>query len=176
MDTNANLDDILGVTSDDIKNEEPVQKERKKPGPKPKAEKESEVTNEKEPDLTKEEIKVDTASELEVDKPADTTQPEITEDKDKEDKAKNNDHPNTEDKEGTTSVVKSNVLCEFKNPVVFFRGPNCNLPLCTVYFVKLSGRIVGDYAECYSSIPEIGQIHGYVYADVKIRKLLSNMH
>ena len=176
MDTNANLDDILGVTSDDTKNEEPAQKERKKPGPKPKAEKESGVTNEKEPDLIKEEIKVDTASELEVDKPADTTQPEIAEDADKEDKAKHNDHPNTEDKEGTTSVVKSNVLCEFKNPVVFFRGPNCNLPLCTVYFVKLSGRIVGDYAECYSSIPEIGQIHGYVYADVKIRKLLSNMH
>ena len=173
MDTNANLDDILGVTSDDIKNEEPVQKERKKPGPKPKSEKVAEVTNEKELDLEKDEIKVDTASETEIDKPADTTQPKIPE---VEDNEKHNDYSNTEDKEGTTSVVKSNVLCEFKNPVVFFRGPNCNLPLCTVYFVKLSGRIVGDYAECYSSIPEIGQIHGYVYADVKIRKLLSNMH
>lgn len=173
MDTNANLDDILGVTSDDIKNEEPVQKERKKPGPKPKSEKVAEVTNEKELDLEKDEIKVDTASETEIDKPADTTQPKIPE---VEDKEKHNDYSNTEDKEGTTSVVKSNVLCEFKNPVIFFRGPNCNLPLCTVYFVKLSGRIVGDYAECYSSIPEIGQIHGYVYADVKIRKLLSNMH
>ena len=173
MDTNANLNDILGVTSDDIKNEEPVQKERKKPGPKPKSEKVAEVTNEKELDLEKDEIKVDTASETEIDKPADTTQPKIPE---VEDKEKHNDYSNTEDKEGTTSVVKSNVLCEFKNPVIFFWGPNCNLPLCTVYFVKLSGRIVGDYAECYSNVPEIGQIHGYVYADVKIRKLLSNMH
>lgn len=146
MDTNTNLDDILGVSSDDM-NQEPIQKERKKPGPKP--------------------------------KPKPVTD-EIFNDKlDEKSQASQLDEVHNEELKSSEDVVDLSVKetrYEFKHPAVLYRTPSDKLPLCRVSFIKLTGSIINNYAECYALISGVGKVHGYVNMNVSILELLSRNH
>lgn len=159
MDTNIN--DTLNVSSEETKPEEAIQKERKKPGPKPK----NQVTQQ--PVV---EVKLDNElADMEVkDEPSNDHGAKIEETK----------CPGVETHvESDTNVVdiKISKCITFRRPVMLYRGPSDKVPMCYISFAKISTKRAGEFVACSSVVPEIGKVAGYLYIDSTIRKLLSGI-
>lgn len=169
MDTNAVLHDVLGVSSDSVDKqdatpkEQPVVKERKKPGPKPKSDKAVESNESK--------IKTQSAESesLEADKKVS-----------QETTSNQENHANgsefTEPQSNATLKLNSNKLpisYTFANPVVLYRSPSDKLPLCKVSSVRFTGAVTNGYARCFTIISGQGRTYGYVKMNPTILKLLS---
>lgn len=161
MDTNININDTLTVSSEETRPEEAVQKERKKPGPKPK----NQVTQQ--PVV---EVKLDNElSDTEVkDEPLDDSDAEI--------KETNCRQVETSVESDTNAVdIKISRCITFRRPVILYRGPSDKVPMCYISFAKISTRCAGKFVACSSVVPEIGKVVGYLYIDSTIRKLLSDI-
>lgn len=184
MDTNTVLDDVLGVSSDSIdkqdviQEEQPVVKERKKPGPKPKSDKVAESTKpevkiqsaESEPPVG---VKNDIVDNV-VSEKSTSDSSEISEDSDNI--KHENDIKHIESEIDADVKLNSNKLSSgytFINPVVLYRSPSDKLPLCKVSFVRFTGTVTNGYAKCFTIISGQGRTYGYVKANPTILKLLS---
>ena len=187
MDTNTVLDDVLGVSSDSIDNqdviqeEQPVVKERKKPGPKPKSDKVAESNKpevkiqsaESEPPVG---VKNDIVNNVVLEKST-SNEEKSSDNSDSSDSIKHeNDIKHIESEIDADVKLNSNKLPSgytFINPVVLYRSPSDKLPLCKVSFVRFTGTVTNGYAKCFTIISGQGRTYGYVKANPTILKLLS---
>lgn len=184
MDTNTVLDDVLGVSSDSIdkqdviQEEQPVVKERKKPGPKPKSDK---VAESNKPEVKTQSAESEPTVVVENDTADNVVSEESTSDEEKSsdtsDNIENeNDTKHIESELNDDVKLNSNKLPSgytFVNPVVLYRSPSDKLPLCKVSFVRFTGTVTNGYAKCFTIISGQGRTYGYVKANPTILKLLS---